>query len=97
MYTYIGGMLNFMGGYNIQLNNPLIVLKPSVFLLTDTKNYHLDVTARMEYNKMFNGGRSVSCWEQTSENSTSDILSVIRQRPYGMYHGETMKWWFSSG
>ena len=45
-----------MGGYNIQLNNPLIVLKPSVFLLTDTKNYHLDVTARMEYNKMFNGG-----------------------------------------
>lgn len=58
VYTYIGGMLNFMGGYNIQLNNPLIVLKPSVFLLTDTKNYHLDVTARMEYNKMFNGGIS---------------------------------------
>ena len=58
IYTYIGGMLNFMGGYNIKLNNPLLELKPSVFLLTDLSNYHLDVTARMEYNKMFNGGIS---------------------------------------
>ena len=58
IYTYIGGMFNFMGGYNIKLNNPLFELKPSVFLLTDFNNYHLDVTARMEYNKMFNGGIS---------------------------------------
>lgn len=58
VYTYIGGMLNFMGGYNIKLNNPLLELKPSVFLMTDMSNYHLDVTARMEYNKMFNGGIS---------------------------------------
>ncbi len=58
IYTYIGGVLNFMGGYNIRLNNPLFELKPSVFLLTDLTNYHLDVTARLEYNKMFNGGIS---------------------------------------
>mgnify|MGYP001167270148 FL=1 len=29
-YTYIGRSLNLMGGYNIQLKNPLIELQPSV-------------------------------------------------------------------
>lgn len=58
VYTYIGGMLNFMGGYNIKLNNPLFELKPSVFYMTDLTNHHLDVTARIEYNTMFNGGIS---------------------------------------
>lgn len=57
-YTYIGRSLNFMGGYNIQLKNPLIELQPSVFLLTDMQSFHVDVTARLEYNKMFNGGFS---------------------------------------
>ena len=58
VYTYVGRMLNFMGGYNIKLKNPLFELKPSVFYLTDGINHHLDVTARVEYNKMFNGGIS---------------------------------------
>lgn len=56
--TYIGRSLNFMGGYNIQLKNPLIELQPSVFLLTDMSSFHTDITARLEYNKMFNGGVS---------------------------------------
>mgnify|MGYP001214569521 FL=1 len=47
-----------MGGYNIQLKNPLIELQPSVFLLTDMQSFHADITARLEYNKMFNGGFS---------------------------------------
>ena len=47
-----------MGGYNIQLRNPLIELQPSVFLLTDMQSFHADITARLEYNKMFNGGIS---------------------------------------
>lgn len=58
IYTYIGGLLNFMGGYNIRLRNPLYELQPSVFLLTDLTNFHTDVTLRMEYNKMFSGGLS---------------------------------------
>lgn len=57
-YTYIGHSLNLMGGYNIQLRNPLIELQPSVFLLTDMQSFHVDMTARMVYNKMFNGGIS---------------------------------------
>ena len=57
-YTYIGRSLNFMGGYNIPLKNPLFELQPSLFLLTDMHNFHADITARLEYNKMFNGGIS---------------------------------------
>ena len=38
-----------MGGYNIQLKNPLIELQPSVFLLTDMQSFHADITARLEY------------------------------------------------
>ena len=57
-YTYIGRTFNLMGGYNIQLKNPLIEIQPSVFLLTDMQNFHADLTARLEYNKMFNGGFS---------------------------------------
>ena len=57
-YTYIGRSFNLMSGYNIQLRNPLIELQPSVFLLTDMQSFHADITARLEYNKMFNGGIS---------------------------------------
>lgn len=56
-YFYIGRMVNFMGGYNITLTNPLFELQPSLFFMTDMKTgYHADVTARLEYNRMFNGG-----------------------------------------
>lgn len=57
-YSYIGRTYNFMGGYNIPLPNPLFELQPSVFLLTDLQSFHTDITARLEYNKMFNGGIS---------------------------------------
>lgn len=55
-YSYLGRAFNFVGGYNIQLRNPLYELQPSVFLLTDMTSFHADLTARLEYNKMFNGG-----------------------------------------
>ena len=56
VYTWIGSLINFMAGYNIPLRNPLYELQPSVFFLTDMTNFHTDITARLEYNKMFNGG-----------------------------------------
>lgn len=55
-YSWLGSLLNFMGGYNIPFRNPLYELQPSVFLLTDLTNFHTDITVRLEYNKMFNGG-----------------------------------------
>ncbi|WP_280744543.1 MULTISPECIES: type IX secretion system membrane protein PorP/SprF [unclassified Parabacteroides] len=58
IYTYIGKSYNLTGGYNIQLRNPLYELQPSVFLKTDMQSFQADITARMVYNKMFNGGLS---------------------------------------
>ena len=57
-YTYIGRAFNFTGGYNIQMNNPLYELQPSVFMKTDMQSFQADITARLIYNKMFNGGLS---------------------------------------
>lgn len=58
-YTALSMGLNLTGGYNIQLRNPLYELQPSVFLMTNMQNSFLaDITARMVYNKMFNGGFS---------------------------------------
>ncbi|MDR1879746.1 MAG: type IX secretion system membrane protein PorP/SprF [Tannerellaceae bacterium] len=56
--TYIGRAYNLTAGYNIQLKNPLYELQPSVFVKTDIQSFQADITARLVYNKMFNGGVS---------------------------------------
>lgn len=56
--TFISSTYNLTAGYNIQLNNPLFELQPSVFLKTDMQSFQTDITARLLYNKMFNGGFS---------------------------------------
>lgn len=56
--SYIPRTINFTAGYNIQLKNPLYELQPSVFMLTDMQSLIMDITARLVYNKMFNGGFS---------------------------------------
>ncbi len=56
--AYIARTYYLMGGYNIKLNNPLIELQPSAFIKTDVVTYQFDITAKLEYNKMFNGGIS---------------------------------------
>ena len=56
--TYIPRSYNFTAGYNIQTKNPLYELQPSVFMMTDLQTFIADVTARVVYNKMFNGGVS---------------------------------------
>ena len=55
---YLTSTYNFTGGYNIQFRNPLYELQPSVFLKTDMQSFQADITARLVYNKMFNGGFS---------------------------------------
>lgn len=55
---YIARGYYLMGGYNIKLNNPLIELQPSAFFKSDAVVHQLDVTAKIEYNKMFSGGIS---------------------------------------
>lgn len=45
-----------MGGYNILLNNPLLELRPSVFVKSTIQMTQLDVSARLIYNKFLWGG-----------------------------------------
>lgn len=54
--SFIGRTYYLMGGYNIQLSNPLISLQPSAFLKADAAVYQIDVTGRVVYNNMFSGG-----------------------------------------
>lgn len=56
--AYIARGYYLMGGYNIKLSNPLIELQPSAFFKSDAVTHQIDVTAKVEYNKMFNGGIS---------------------------------------
>lgn len=66
------------GGYNIQLRNPFLTIKPSLFVRTDMKTYRADVTGRLVYthdNKMLYGGFSYS-----PTNSVTLLLG-------GSFHG----------
>ena len=66
------------GGYNIQLRNPFLKIKPSVLLRTDGKAYRADVTGRLVYShegKMLYGGISYS--------PTNSVTALIG----GTFHG----------
>jgi type IX secretion system PorP/SprF family membrane protein len=56
--TFIEREYNFTAGYNIQTNNPLLELQPSVFVKTNLNIYQIDVTARAVWAKKFSGGFS---------------------------------------
>jgi type IX secretion system PorP/SprF family membrane protein len=56
--TSIARIYYLVGGYNIRTGNPLIELQPSVLFKSDAVTYQLDVTAKVEYKKMFSGGIS---------------------------------------
>lgn len=56
--TYISRTYYFTGGYNFKLRNPLYELQPSILVKTDAVVFQCDVTARVVYNKIFNGGLS---------------------------------------
>jgi type IX secretion system PorP/SprF family membrane protein len=56
--TSVSRIYYLVGGYNIKTGNPLIELQPSVLFKSDAVTCQLDVTAKVEYKKMFNGGIS---------------------------------------
>ncbi len=56
--SFISRIYYLTGGYNIKLGNPLIELQPSALFKSDAVTYQLEVTAKAEYKKMFNGGIS---------------------------------------
>jgi type IX secretion system PorP/SprF family membrane protein len=50
--------LNFVAGYNMPAGNPLFEWRPSVFVKTDFQSWTAEATARLLYNRMFEGGVS---------------------------------------
>ena len=54
--SYLPRGYYLMGGYNIQLSNPLLELRPSVFVKSTIQMNQLDVSARLVYNKLFWAG-----------------------------------------
>lgn len=56
--TFISRTYYLTGGYNIKFRNPLYELQPSFLIKSDAVFIQYDVTARLVYNKMFNGGIS---------------------------------------
>jgi len=54
--TYLSRGYYLMGGYNIQLDNPLLELCPSVFIKSTILMTQLDISARLFYAKMFYAG-----------------------------------------
>ncbi len=55
-YIYASRTYFLMGGYNIQLNNPLIELQQSTFVKTDLMTTMVDLNMRVCYNKMLWAG-----------------------------------------
>ena len=69
MEMKVDRIVNLMAGYNIQTKNPLIELQPSLFVLTNLQMATGDVTARVVYNKMYNGGLGVRINDMAGVNA----------------------------
>ncbi len=78
---YIARTFNLTAGYNIQTRNPLYQLQPSVFLKTNMTVTMADLTARMVYNNMFNGGVS---W-RISDSGFSSAVVVLLGATFGRF------------
>jgi Bacteroidetes-specific putative membrane protein len=76
LYTYVSRGYNFVGGYNIRMNNPLLELQPSIFMQMNTNMYQVDLTARAVYAKRYSAGLSWST-SGVSLSSGSSIAILL--------------------
>ena len=83
LYTYLDRGYNFIGGYNIQMNNPLLELQPAVFVQTNFNTYKADVTARAVYAGKYSAGLS---WRM-NENRLADAFVVLLGATFGKMEG----------
>jgi len=83
LYTFIERGYNFIGGYNIRLNNPLFEIQPSVFVQTNFNTYRVDVTARAVYGKKYSAGLS---WRM-NENRLADAVVWLLGATFGKVEG----------
>ena len=73
-------MYNLTAGYNIQTRNPLFELQPSLFVQTNLQMAVGDVTARVIYNKMYNGGLGVRVNDMAGVNAVILYLGAEMKR-----------------
>ncbi len=76
------------GGYNIQLRNPFLSIKPSVFFRTDLTAYRGDVTARLVYtheNKMMYAGVGYSPTNSVTVLLGGSFHGIVLGYSYEMY------------
>jgi len=83
LYSFIERGYNFIGGYNIHLNNPLFEIQPSVFVQTNFNTYRADVTARAVYGKKYSAGLS---WRM-NENRLADAVVWLLGATFGKVEG----------
>ncbi len=83
LLTYINRGYNFIAGYNIRLNNPLLELQPSVFVQTDLNTYRADLTARAVYAKKISAGLG---WRM-NENRLADAVVWLLGATFGKIEG----------
>jgi type IX secretion system PorP/SprF family membrane protein len=67
-----------VGGYNIQLSNPMLELLPSFMIQTDGKDNHIYLNTNIRYNKRFWGGVSYSVGGAVSALFGIELMNGIR-------------------
>jgi type IX secretion system PorP/SprF family membrane protein len=80
MEMKVDRIYNLMAGYNIRTNNPLVELQPSLFVLTNLQMATGDMTARIVYNKMYNGGLGVRINDMAGVNAVILYLGAEKDR-----------------
>lgn len=71
---------NLTFGYNILTRNPLFELQPSLFVQTNLQMAAGDITARVVYNKMYNGGLGVRIDDRAGLNAVILYLGANIKR-----------------
>ena len=80
MEMKVDRVYNLIAGYNILTRNPLFELQPSLFLLTNLQMAAGDITARVVYNKMYNGGLGVRINDKAGVNAVIFYLGANIKR-----------------
>ena len=80
MEMKVDRIYNLTAGYNIQTKNPLFELQPSLFVQTNLQMAVGDLTARVVYNKMYNGGLGVRINDMAGVNAVILYLGAEMNR-----------------
>jgi type IX secretion system PorP/SprF family membrane protein len=85
MSTYLSRGYNFIGGYNIRMNNPLFELQPSVFMQINANMIQADITAKAVYARRYSAGLS---WSTSVESlGSGSSIALMLGATFGKIEG----------